>query len=197
MWDERFSSLEYIYGTEPNDFLVSVASKIPQGKVLCLADGEGRNGTYLASLGCKVVAVDGSSVGLAKAQKLAQAKQVEITTIHADLADFVIEPQTWDGIVSIFCHLPSELRAKVYSQVAQGLKPNGVFILESFAPEQLQYNTGGPKNIDMLPALATLQQELGDLQWEIARDIERELSEGRHHHGSAAVIQILGKKKEL
>ncbi|MFN5398040.1 MAG: SAM-dependent methyltransferase, partial [Pseudanabaena sp.] len=122
MWDERFSSLEYIYGTEPNDFLVSVASKIPQGKVLCLADGEGRNGTYLASLGCKVVAVDGSSVGLAKAQKLAQAKQVEITTIHADLADFVIEPQTWDGIVSIFCHLPSELRAKVYSQVAQGLK---------------------------------------------------------------------------
>lgn len=139
-------------------------------------------------------AVDGSSVGLAKAQKLAQAKQVEITTIHADLADFVIEPQTWDGIVSIFCHLPSELRAKVYSQVEQGLKPNGIFILESFAPEQLQYNTGGPKNIDMLPPLATLQQELGDLQWEIARGVERDLNEGRFHDGKAAVIQILGRK---
>jgi len=194
MWDERFSGLEYVYGTEPNDFLVSVASKIPQGKILCLADGEGRNGTYLATLGYDVVAVDGSSVGLAKTQKLAQAKQVEITTIHADLADFVIEPQAWDGIVSIFCHLPPDLRAKVYSQAVQGLKPNGVFVLESFAPEQLQYNTGGPKNIDMLPALSTLQQELTGLDWEIARSVERDLDEGRYHDGKAAVIQILGRK---
>jgi SAM-dependent methyltransferase len=160
MWDERFSSSEYIYGTAPNDFLASVASQIPQGKVLCLADGEGRNGTHLASLGYEVVAVDGSSVGLAKTQKLAQEKQVEICTIHADLADFVIESQTWDGIVSIFCHLPPELRAKVHHQAMQGLKPNGVFILEAFAPEQLPYNTGGPKNIDMLPDLSQLQQEL-------------------------------------
>ncbi|MFN7356633.1 MAG: SAM-dependent methyltransferase, partial [Pseudanabaena sp.] len=75
MWDERFSGLEYVYGTEPNDFLVSVASKISQGKILCLADGEGRNGTYLATLGYDVVAVEGSSGGLAKTQKLAQAKQ--------------------------------------------------------------------------------------------------------------------------
>ena len=194
MWDERFSGLEYVYGTEPNDFLVSVASKIPQGKILCLADGEGRNGTYLATLGYDVVTVDASSVGLAKAQKLAQEKQVEITTIHADLADFVIEPQTWDGIVSIFCHLPPDLRAKVYSQAVQGLKPNGVFVLESFAPEQLQYNTGGPKNIDMLPALSTLQQELTGLDWEIARSVERDLDEGRYHDGKAAVIQILGRK---
>ena len=194
MWDERFSGLEYVYGTEPNDFLVSVASKIPQGKILCLADGEGRNGTYLATLGYDVVTVDASSVGLAKAQKLAQEKQVEIITIHADLADFVIEPQAWDGIVSIFCHLPPDLRAKVYSQAVQGLKPNGVFVLESFAPEQLQYNTGGPKNIDMLPALSTLQQELTGLDWEIARSVERDLDEGRYHDGKAAVIQILGRK---
>ena len=194
MWDERFSGLEYVYGTEPNDFLVSVASKISQGKILCLADGEGRNGTYLATLGYDVVTVDASSVGLAKAQKLAQKKQVEITTIHADLADFVIEPQTWDGIVSIFCHLPPDLRAKVYRQSVIGLKPNGVFVLEAFAPKQLQYNTGGPKNIDMLPALSTLQQELTGLDWEIARSVERDLDEGRYHDGKAAVIQILGRK---
>lgn len=194
MWDERFSGLEYVYGTEPNDFLVSVATKIPQGKILCLADGEGRNGTYLATLGYDVVAVDGSSVGLAKTQKLAQEKQVEIITIHADLADFVIEPQAWDGIVAIFCHLPPDLRAKVYRQSVIGLKPNGVFVLEAFAPKQLQYNTGGPKNIDMLPALSTLQQELTGLDWEIARSVERDLDEGRHHNGTAAVIQILGRK---
>jgi len=194
MWDERFSSLEYIYGTEPNDFLVSVVSQIPQGKVLCLADGEGRNGTYLASLGYEVFAVDGSMVGLEKAQKLAQEKQVKITTIHADLAEFVIEPQAWDGIVSIFCHLPPDLRSQVYRQAVQGLKVNGVFVLEAFAPEQLEYNTGGPKNIDMLPALSQLKQELTGLDWEIARSLERGLDEGRYHSGKAAVIQILGRK---
>ncbi len=194
MWNERFSGLEYIYGTEPNDFLVSVTSKIPQGQVLCLGDGEGRNGTYLASLGYKVVAVDQSIVGLAKAQKLAQEKQVEISTIHANLADFIIEPQAWDGIVSIFCHLPSDLRSRVYHQAVQGLKPNGVFVLEAFAPEQLQYNTGGPKNIDMLPSLNMLQQELAGLQWKIGRALERDLDEGRYHDGRASVIQILGGK---
>jgi SAM-dependent methyltransferase len=194
MWDERFSSLEYIYGTEPNDFLVSVVSQIPQGKVLCLADGEGRNGTYLASLGYEVFAVDGSMVGLEKAQKLAQEKQVKITTIHADLAEFVIEPQAWDGIVSIFCHLPPDLRSQVYRQAVQGLKVNGVFVLEAFAPEQLEYNTGGPKNIDMLPALSQLKQELTGLDWEIARSLERDLDEGQYHNGKAAVIQILGRK---
>jgi SAM-dependent methyltransferase len=194
MWDERFGSLEYIYGTEPNDFLASVASKIPQGKVLCLADGEGRNGTYLASLGYEVLAVDQSIVGLEKAKKLAQEKQVQISTIHADLADFVIEPQAWDGIVSIFCHLPPDLRSQVHRQAVQGLKANGIFVLEAFAPEQLEYNTGGPKNIDMLPALSKLKQELTGLDWEIARSLERNLDEGRYHSGKAAVIQIFGRK---
>ncbi|MHC5897448.1 class I SAM-dependent methyltransferase [Nostoc sp.] len=139
--------------------------------------------------------VDQSSVGLAKAQKLAQEKQVAIATIQTDLADFAIAPQSWDGIISIFCHLPSELRTKVYRLAVMGLKPNGVFVLEAFAPEQLQYNTGGPKNLDMLPSLATLQQELADLHWEIAREVERDLLEGRYHNGTAAVIQILGRKQ--
>ncbi len=194
MWDERFSGLEYVYGREPNDFLVAIASQIPQGKVLCLADGEGRNGTYLASLGYEVFAVDQSIVGLEKAQKLAQEKQVRITTIHADLTDFIIDSQAWDGVVSIFCHLPPELRLKVHRQAVQGLKPNGVFILEAFAPEQLQYSTGGPKNIEMLPNLSTLQQELTGLNWEMARSLERDLNEGQYHNGKAAVIQILGRK---
>ena len=195
MWDERFDTPEYIYGTQPNDFLVSVANEIPPSKVLCLADGEGQNGVYIASLGYEVLAVDQSAVGLAKAQKLAIAKQVSITTIQANLADFVIEPEAWDGIVSIYCHLPSPLRNKVYQQIIRGLKPNGVFIFEGFAPEQLQYNTGGPKDLDLLPKLVTLQEELGSLNWEISQDIERELWEGRYHNGKAAVIQMLGRKQ--
>ena len=133
-------------------------------------------------------------MGLAKAQKLAIAKQVTITTIQANLADFIIKPEAWDGIVSIYCHLPSALRNKVYQQVTRGLKPNGVFIFEGFSPQQLQYNTGGPKDLDLLPTLATLQQELEPLDWEIGQEIERELLEGRYHNGKAAVIQMLGRK---
>jgi hypothetical protein len=76
-----------------------------------------------------------------------------------------------------------------------GLKPNGVFVLEAFAPQQLQYDTGGPKNLNMLPSLTILQRELTDLQWEIAREVERDLLEGRYHSGRAAVVQILGRKQ--
>jgi SAM-dependent methyltransferase len=194
MWDERFNTAEYIYGTDPNDFLVSVTPQIPVGKVLCLADGEGRNGVYLATLGYAVTSVDQSMVGLEKAQKLAQSKNVTLTTIQANLADFMIEPNTWDAIISIYCHLPSSLRKVLYPKVVQGLKPNGVFVLEGFSPQQLQYNTGGPKDLDLLPILGALKEELELLDWEISQEVERELKEGRYHQGKAAVIQMLGRR---
>jgi SAM-dependent methyltransferase len=129
MWDERYSRLEYAYGTKPNDFLVSVVSQIPKGKVLCLGEGEGRNAVYLASLGYEVVAVDRSPVGLAKAKQLAQQQQVEIQTITADLADFAIQPNAWHGIISIFCHLPSTLWKQVHRSAVKGLQKDGVLVL--------------------------------------------------------------------
>lgn len=137
MWNERYSAPEYAYGTKPNDFLVSVASKIPPGRVLCLAEGEGRNAVYLASLGYEVVAVDQSSVGLAKAEQLAAQRHVKIQTITANLADFMVEPKSWQGIVSIFCHLPSALRRQVHRAAVAGIKQEGVFVLEAYAPRQL------------------------------------------------------------
>ena len=116
MWNEWYGKPSYVYGTNPNDFLVSVASRIPQGRILCFGEGEGegRNAVYLASLGYEVVAVDQSEVGLAKAEKLAAQQGVKITTIAADLAQFTIEPKSWQGIVSIFCHLPSALWEQVH-----------------------------------------------------------------------------------
>ena len=71
MWDERYSELGYVYGKEPNEFLVSVASRIPAGPVLSLAEGERRNAVYLAGRGHSVRAVDSSRVGLEKAMRLA------------------------------------------------------------------------------------------------------------------------------
>ena len=193
MWDERYSLPEYAYGTQPNDFLVSVASKIPQGRVLCLAEGEGRNAVYLASLGYEVVAVDQSKIGLAKAEQLATQQQVKIHTIVADLADFVIEPQSWQAIVSIFCHLPSPLWRRVHRAAVAGLARGGLLILEAYTPRQLQWKTGGPTNLDMLVSQDLVRAELADLDFEVLQEVERNIIEGIYHNGMSAVVQVLGK----
>lgn len=192
MWNERYRQPGYIYGTKPNDFLVSMSGAIPPGRVLCLAEGEGRNAVFLASCGYEVVAVDSSEVGLEKAQQLAAAQGVTITTVLADLRDYPIEPASWEGIVSIFCHLPRELRVPLHSAVVRGLKPGGVFILEGFTPQQLGRGTGGPPNVELLMSLADLRTELAGLKMVHACEIEREVVEGSYHSGLASVVQIVG-----
>ncbi len=194
MWDERYSAEEYIYGTEPNDFLAEAAGRLPVGATLCLADGEGRNGVYLAGLGHRVTAVDSSSVGLEKARKLAATRGVELTTVHADLADFAIEPGGWDVVVSIFAHVPSALRRVLHRKVVAGLRPGGLFVLEAYTPDQLRFGTGGPPDVDRLMRLADLKTELDGLTFEIGHEIERDVIEGRFHGGRGAVVQVLARK---
>ena len=194
-WNEKFSGKEYSYGTEPNDFLRSVADKIKSnGEVLSLCEGEGRNSVFLAQQGFQVLGVDGSSVGLEKAKQLAEELGVVIETQVANLADYEIEPEKWDAIVMIFGHLPKELRKKVNAKIVKGLKKEGVFILEGYSPKQLPLNTGGPKDISMLYDLVEVNSELEGLDFEIAHEIEREIIEGKGHTGHGFVVQILGRK---
>ena len=194
MWNERYSQPGFAYGTEPNDFLRDNASLIPTGRVLALADGEGRNGVYVATLGHQVTSVDLSSVGLAKAKILAADRGVTIETVVADLADFVIKPSSWEGVVSIFCHLPPALRRRVYGAVVQGLVPGGVLVLESYTPSQLALGTGGPSSPDLMPTLAQLQEELVGLEFLHGAELEREVREGAFHKGRAAVVQVVARR---
>lgn len=194
MWDERYSASDYAYGTEPNDFLKSVASRIPAGPVLCLAEGQGRNAVYLASLGHDVLAVDQSPVGLERARELAVSRGVKITTEVADLSNFIIEPGSWSGIVAIFAHLPPALRARVFAAAVRGLAPGGAFVLEAYRPKQLEYGTGGPKDVSMLMSLDALRAELAGLRIDHGIETEREIHEGDYHHGRSAVVQILAFK---
>lgn len=194
MWDKRFSEPGFAYGTEPNSFLASVACRIPSGRVLCLAEGEGRNAVFLAGQGFKVTAVDTSTVGLAKAETLARERGVAIETVNADLAEFTIEPNSWQAIISIFCHLPPGLRTDLHSRCVEGLAPGGAFVLEGFTPRQLELGTGGPKSPDLLYEIETLSPDLEGLQFETAHEIERSLVEGKYHNGVAAVVQILAFK---
>jgi SAM-dependent methyltransferase len=193
-WNERYSEPGFTYGTEPNEFIVSVFDRIPKGNILSLAEGEGRNAVYLASLGYQVTGVDGSDIGLHKAQTLATERGVIITTILADLSTFEIEPETWDGIIASYCHLPSEIRIPLFKAAVQGLKSGGVFVLEAYSKEQLNYGTGGPQSLDMLMSLDELTKELAGLNFVHAVRIEREVREGSRHTGLASVVQIFGIK---
>jgi len=193
-WDERYSEAGFAYGTAPNEFLVSVVDNIPPGKILSLAEGEGRNAVYLASRGYRVTAVDGSEVGLRKAVELAAERGVAITAIHADLSEFEIEAGQWDGIVSFYCHVPPTIRLPLHQAAVRGLKSGGIFVLEAFSKEQLAYDTGGPQSVDMLMSLVELKQELAGLEFIHSVQMEREVREGSRHTGLAAVVQVLARK---
>lgn len=194
MWDQRYSAADYVYGTRPNDFLADVTCDLPRGRVLSIAEGEGRNAVYLARQGHAVVAVDSSAVGLEKAKKLALARGVVIETVVADLADYEIEPDSWDAVVSIFAHVPPETRKILHRRIVSGLKPGGLLVLEAYTPDQIAYGTGGPPVAELTMSLSALREELHGLEFRHAVEMKREVIEGSLHTGVGAVVQVVAVK---
>jgi SAM-dependent methyltransferase len=194
-WDDRYGEEGWAFGTEPNDFLREQAHLIPEGRVLCLGEGEGRNSVFLAELGYEVVGVDRSQVGLDKAQALARERGVFVETVVSSIEDFDLKEGEWEGIVSIFFHLPPELRKKVHKAAVLGLAPGGVLILEAYTPRQLERGTGGPPDLTRLMTLDLLAEELDGLETLVARETEREVHEGRMHHGLGSVVQYVGVRR--
>lgn len=193
-WNDRYSVAGHVYGEAPNAFVAEAAPQIPVGPVLCLAEGEGRNAVYLATQGHQVTAVDQSEVGMRKARRLAETRGVKIETFVTDLEHFTIVTDAWAGIVATFAHLPPVLRRRIHHAVVAGLQPGGVFILEAYSPAQLAFDTGGPKDPERLMTIAGLREELADLEFLIARELERNVIEGSGHTGRAAVVQILARR---
>ncbi len=195
-WDERYAVPGWAFGTEPNDFLREHGGRIPEsGRVLTLAEGEGRNAVWLAQLGFDVTGIDVSSVGLAKAEGLALERGVRITTVVADLEHHVLGESAWDGIVSIFAHVPPEVRRPLHRRVVQALRPGGVLLLEAYTPSQLDHGTGGPGDSGKLMTLDGLRIELEGLSFELAQEIEREVLEGRYHTGRSSVVQVVARRE--
>lgn len=199
-WDQRYQTEDYIYGTAPNDFLLEHAADLltpyEQAHVLCVADGEGRNSVYLAELGAKVCAMDISSVGLAKATKLAEQRRVTIQTEVVDLAAAELPPNHYHGIVAIFCHLPRQARAHLYEQITASLKPGGFFLLEGYTVEQLGRGTGGPDDADLMVSQAELERIFKNFDVQISQELEREIHEGERHNGRGAVCQFIARKPQ-
>lgn len=194
MWDERYASDEYVYGTEANGFLAEHAALL-RGPVLSLAEGEGRNAVFLAARGLDVLGVDGSAVGLAKAQKLAATKGVSIRTEIVDLAAYAPPAASFGAVVSIFAHLPPPARKRLHRLVEQALVPGGVILLEGYAKAQIARGTGGPRDIDMLLSRTEVEAEFPGCDIILSRETERDIVEGRLHTGLASVVQLIARKR--
>ncbi len=197
MWDERYQRNDFVFGTEPNDFLRDNIGRLRPGAVCCIGDGEGRNGVFLAKAGFEVTSVDLSAVGLAKAVKLAETNGVALRTIVADLGQWVGTPAAvgpWNDVVSIFCHMPSAVRAVVYPRLIAAMAPGAVFLLEAYTPDQISRGTGGPGDPDLLLTARQVRVELAGLVFEHLEELERDVVEGDLHSGRAAVVQCIARK---
>lgn len=194
-WDDRYAGESFFYGTAPNDFLREHEHLLPRGAPsLCLAEGEGRNAVFLAQRGLSVTGVDGSAVGLAKAQRLASEKGVELRTITADLSVFDLGVARWGSIISIWCHLPVALRVQLRPRIVAALRPGGIFLLEHYHPKQLAYKTGGPPDPSMMSTLDELRQDFQGFEILHQLEGERVVQEGAGHHGLSYVTQFIAKK---
>ena len=202
-WDTRYggaATAPFYYGTAPNDHLTRCEPNLPRGsKILCLAEGEGRNAVYLASCGHSVTSVDLSPVGVQKTLALAAQHGVTVDARVGDLAQFEFTPATWDAVVSIWAHVPRALRASLHASVVTSLKPRGVLIFEAYSPRQLELVAagsakGGPGSVDLLATLADVTDELRGCDVDgVERD--REVNEGEGHAGVSAVTQLVATKR--
>jgi cyclopropane fatty-acyl-phospholipid synthase-like methyltransferase len=196
-WNERFDKKEFIFGKEPNEYLVEQASRYlePNSSVLCIADGEGRNGVWLAKQGMRVTGFDVSDIALAKANQFATDSEVNIQYSLCDTDSFDWQANLYDAVIGIFIQFADpEMRARIFKQIHQTLKPGGLFILQGYTPKQLEYKTGGPSLIEHLYTEEMIRElsqgyEILDLQC-----YEKELSEGARHAGMSALLGMVAKK---
>lgn len=195
-WNERYADEKYAYGIQPNQFLVEMITKLPtQGKIVFPAEGEGRNAVFAAKNGFEVFAFDTSIEGKKKADKLANDQGVKIDYRVGILEELDFEPASFDGAVFIYSHFPKAIRATIHKQIEELLKPNGVLIFEAFSNEQLQYPSGGPKDIEMLFSEEEIKEEFKNIEFDFLKTEIIELNEGPFHQGKGSVVRFIGKKK--
>jgi SAM-dependent methyltransferase len=195
-WRKRYLAPGYLFGTEPNAFLKSQAHMLPKrGTALAIADGEGRNGVFLAEQGLDVLSVDFSPEGQAKARALAKARGVQLRVEQADMTEWVWTPSSLDVVAGIFIQFAKpDQRAKIFAGIKTALKPGGVLLLQGYGLKQLEYKNGGPSEPERLYTRAMLEEAFGDLSSIDIREHESVLKEGEHHVGMSALVDLVARK---
>ena len=194
-WEQRYSEPGYAYGTEPNAFLVSQRHRLKPGmKARAVADGEGRNGVWLAQQGLEVLSVDASPTALKKARGLAAARGTTIRTECTDLTGWSWPRDSFDLVAAIFIHFPPEHRPRMHRAMLDSLKPGGLLIMEAFHVDQLKHKSGGPPVLEMLYAADMLARDFAGAERLELQELLTELHEGAYHSGTAAVVRGVWRK---
>jgi len=193
-WNSRFAKEAFVFGTEPNEWLQRQASVWKAAsQILCVADGEGRNSVWLAKQGLHVDAFDISDVGVAKARRLAKEAGVSVNFAVVGCNDFAWPKKSYDGIAAIFVQFADPaLRAKMFENIVQSLKPGGSLILVGYTPKQLEYGTGGPSVLSHLYTPEMLSEAFSELDIQVLEEYEPDLIEGDGHKGRSAVVGLVG-----
>jgi len=197
MWDQRYAESEYVYGTNPNEFFKQELDKLVPGNILLPAEGEGRNAVYAAEKGWIVSAFDQSDEGRKKALQLASDRGVIIDYQIRDLETIDYPMGHFDAIALVFVHSPALKRKQIHRSLIRFLKPGGSLILIGYSKEQLQYNSGGPKDASLLFSLNELKEDFSELHSVSIEQLEKEIREGDFHQGKAFVIQLVAIKSML
>lgn len=195
-WESRFAAEHYVFGTEPNAFLARAASRIPPGsRVLSLADGEGRNGVWLAEQGHNVLAQDFSPAAQAKARRLAAERGVALEWELSDITEREWITEAFDAVVGIFFQFlsPGE-RAAVFDGIALTVRPGGLVLIEGYGPGQLDYCTGGPKSPENLYTEALLREAFADFSSLETAAYDAAIEEGPGHSGMSALVDLIAQK---
>jgi SAM-dependent methyltransferase len=200
-WDQQYSSPDFKYGKQANQFLRNQAVRLlPKSRVLLPGDGEGRNSVWLAEKGHQVTALDNSRVGLDKALTLALERGVGIEVIEADLGDWTPEDASYDALVLTYVHLPASVRMGAHGRLIQALRPGGWFILEAFHPLQLGMTSGGPKAEDMLYTADMIRSDMSQNTQVVMKEIfawegQTQLLEGSGHQGPAQLTRYVAQRE--
>jgi SAM-dependent methyltransferase len=195
-WNQRYAGAGYLFGREPNAYLRAQAAHLPPGgRVLCIADGEGRNSVWLARQGMAVSAFDVSDVAVAKAHKLAEEAGVTVDFQVSDCESWPWAAAGFDALVGIFFQFadPSE-RARLFANMRTALKPGGVLIIQGYTPKQLDYRTGGPGQLSHLYTADLLREAFASMDIVELVEYEAELQEGERHIGRSALVGLVARK---
>ncbi len=194
-WQKRFAAPGYAFGKEPNVFLKAQAHLLRPGqRALAVADGEGRNGVWLAEQGLDVLAIDFSETGLAKARALAAERGVTLRTELADVTTWRWPAQAFDVIAAIFIFVAPTERPAFFHHLKRALKPGGLLFMQGYRPEQLNYRTGGPPRADLMYTRAILQDGFGDMATLDISEHDSVIGEGTAHVGLSALIDLVARK---
>lgn len=198
MWDQRYDTEEYVYGTEPSRFLKLNLEYLNAGdRVLAVADGEGRNSVFMAEQGLNVTAMDSSSVGLEKARRLAKKRDVNVDFQLADLKVYDWGATEYDVVAAIFIQFADPaFRTEIFDGMERALKPGGVLMLHGYTPKQIEFGTGGPPVSELLYTRNMLAAQFAG--WQIIRleEYEAELQEGPGHSGKSALVDLIARRPQ-